>query len=283
MKKKGGLGKGLDAIFMENTTENGNDTVVLALEEITPNREQPRKEFDEEKIAELADSIRQHGVLQPLLVRPMVTGGYQIVAGERRFRAARMAGLHEVPVVVRELEDAQVTELALIENLQREDLTPMEEAMGYQSLMEQYRLTQEQVAETVGKSRPAIANALRLLQLPEEIRELLELGKITAGHARALLSFPDEESRMQGAKLAAEQGITVRELEKLAQKAGQPKKEKPRSSQRSTYFDEVELSLHEYLGRRVKVAGSRKKGTLQIEFYGEEDLQALLNSLKLNQ
>ncbi|HIW13829.1 MAG TPA: ParB/RepB/Spo0J family partition protein [Firmicutes bacterium] len=268
---------------MENTTENGNDTVVLALEEITPNREQPRKEFDEEKIAELADSIRQHGVLQPLLVRPMVTGGYQIVAGERRFRAARMAGLHEVPVVVRELEDAQVTELALIENLQREDLTPMEEAMGYQSLMEQYRLTQEQVAETVGKSRPAIANALRLLQLPEEIRELLELGKITAGHARALLSFPDEESRMQAAKLAAEQGITVRELEKMAQKAGQPKKEKPRSSQRSTYFDEVELSLHEYLGRRVKVAGSRKKGTLQIEFYGEEDLQALLNSLKLNQ
>ena len=283
MKKKGGLGKGLDAIFMENTTENGNDTVVLALEEITPNREQPRKEFDEEKIAELADSIRQHGVLQPLLVRPMVTGGYQIVAGERRFRAARMAGLHEVPVVVRELEDAQVTELALIENLQREDLTPMEEAMGYQSLMEQYGLTQEQVAETVGKSRPAIANALRLLQLPEEIRELLELGKITAGHARALLSFPDEESRMQAAKLAAEQGITVRELEKMAQKAGQPKKEKPRSSQRSTYFDEVELSLHEYLGRRVKVAGSRKKGTLQIEFYGEEDLQALLNSLKLNQ
>lgn len=283
MKKKGGLGKGLDAIFMENTTENGNDTVVLALEEITPNREQPRKEFDEEKIVELADSIRQHGVLQPLLVRPMVTGGYQIVAGERRFRAARMAGLHEVPVVVRELEDAQVTELALIENLQREDLTPMEEAMGYQSLMEQYGLTQEQVAETVGKSRPAIANALRLLQLPEEIRELLELGKITAGHARALLSFPDEESRMQAAKLAAEQGITVRELEKMAQKAGQPKKEKPRSSQRSTYFDEVELSLHEYLGRRVKVAGSRKKGTLQIEFYGEEDLQALLNSLKLNQ
>lgn len=283
MKKKGGLGKGLDAIFMENTTENGNETVILALEEITPNREQPRKEFDEEKIAELADSIRQHGVLQPLLVRPMVTGGYQIVAGERRFRAARMAGLHEVPVVVRELEDAQVTELALIENLQREDLTPMEEAMGYQSLMEQYGLTQEQVAETVGKSRPAIANALRLLQLPEEIRELLELGKITAGHARALLSFPDEESRMQAAKLAAEQGITVRELEKMAQKAGQPKKEKPRSSQRSTYFDEVELSLHEYLGRRVKVAGSRKKGTLQIEFYGEEDLQALLNSLKLNQ
>ncbi len=283
MKKKGGLGKGLDAIFMENTTENGNETVILALEEITPNREQPRKEFDEEKIAELADSIRQHGVLQPLLVRPMVTGGYQIVAGERRFRAARMAGLHEVPVVVRELEDAQVTELALIENLQREDLTPMEEAMGYQSLMEQYGLTQEQVAETVGKSRPAIANALRLLQLPEEIRELLELGKITAGHARALLSFPDEESRMQAAKLAAEQGITVRELEKMAQKAGEPQKEKPRSPQRSTYFDEVEISLHEYLGRRVKVAGSRKKGTLQIEFYGEDDLQALLNSLKLNQ
>ena len=157
MKKKGGLGKGLDAIFMENTTENGSETIILALEEITPNREQPRKEFDEEKIAELADSIRQHGILQPLLVRPMVTGGYQIVAGERRYRAARMAGLSEVPVVVRELEDAQVTELALIENLQREDLTPMEEAQGYQSLMEKYGMTQEQVAEALCVSNKTIS------------------------------------------------------------------------------------------------------------------------------
>ena len=283
MKKKGGLGKGLDAIFMENTTENGSETIILALEEITPNREQPRKEFDEEKIAELADSIRQHGILQPLLVRPMVTGGYQIVAGERRYRAARMAGLSEVPVVVRELEDAQVTELALIENLQREDLTPMEEAQGYQSLMEKYGMTQEQVAETVGKSRPTVTNALRLLQLSEEVRELLELGSITAGHARALLSFPDEDSRVQAAHMTAEQGLSVRELEKMAQKAGEEKPEKPRSPRRSTYFDEVEISLHEYLGRKVRVAGSKKKGTLQIEFYGEEDLQALLKTLQLNQ
>ena len=283
MKKKGGLGKGLDAIFMENTTENGSETIILALEEITPNREQPRKEFDEEKIAELADSIRQHGILQPLLVRPMVTGGYQIVAGERRYRAARMAGLSEVPVVVRELEDAQVTELALIENLQREDLTPMEEAQGYQSLMEKYGMTQEQVAETVGKSRPTVTNALRLLQLSEEVRELLELGSITAGHARALLSLPDEDSRVQAAHMAAEQGLSVRELEKMAQKAGEEKPEKPRSPRRSTYFDEVEISLHEYLGRKVRVAGSKKKGTLQIEFYGEEDLQALLKTLQLNQ
>ena len=283
MKKKGGLGKGLDAIFMENTTENGSETIILALEEITPNREQPRKEFDEEKIAELADSIRQHGILQPLLVRPMVTGGYQIVAGERRYRAARMAGLSEVPVGVRELEDAQVTELALIENLQREDLTPMEEAQGYQSLMEKYGMTQEQVAETVGKSRPTVTNALRLLQLSEEVRELLELGSITAGHARALLSFPDEDSRVQAAHMAAEQGLSVRELEKMAQKAGEEKPEKPRSPRRSTYFDEVEISLHEYLGRKVRVAGSKKKGTLQIEFYGEEDLQDLLKTLQLNQ
>ena len=165
--KKGGLGKGLDAIFMENATENSNSTVTLKISELEPNQDQPRREFDDEALAELADSIAQHGVLQPLLVRPIAGGGYQIVAGERRFRACRMAGVQEVPVVIRELSDGQVMELALIENLQREDLSPIEEAQGYQTLMEHYHFTQEEVSRSVGKSRPAITNAMRLLRLPD--------------------------------------------------------------------------------------------------------------------
>ena len=180
--KKSGLGKGLDLIFAENDTEDPNSVVVLKISEIEPNRDQPRKEFDEEAMAELADSIAQHGILQPLLVRPIFGGGYQIVAGERRWRAARMAGVSEAPVVVRELTDGQVMELALIENLQREDLTPLEEALGYQTLIETYGMTQDEVSKTVGKSRPSVTNALRLLHLPEEVRELLEEKKISAGH-----------------------------------------------------------------------------------------------------
>ena len=175
--KKGGLGKGLDAIFAENTTESGSGAVELKISELEPNREQPRREFDEKAMAELADSIAQHGLLQPLLVRPLFGGGYQIVAGERRWRAARMAGLSEVPAVVREMSDHEVMELALIENLQREDLTPLEEANGYQTLLDKYGMTQEEVAKTVGKSRPAVANALRLLHLPEAIREMVERGE----------------------------------------------------------------------------------------------------------
>ena len=283
--KKGGLGKGLDAIFAENTTESGSGAVELKISELEPNREQPRREFDEKAMAELADSIAQHGLLQPLLVRPLFGGGYQIVAGERRWRAARMAGLSEVPAVVREMSDHEVMELALIEHLQREDLTPVEEANGYQTLLDKYGMTQDEVAKTVGKSRPAVANALRLLHLPEAIREMVERGELSAGHARTLLAFPDEASMLEAAKKAVEQGLSVRELERMAKKAAEAQKEgeKPRPTRRIPYFDEVELSLHEHLGRKVRVAGNKTKGTLQIEFYGEEDLQRLMASISFRE
>ena len=283
--KKGGLGKGLDAIFAENTTESGSGAVELKISELEPNREQPRREFDEKAMAELADSIAQHGLLQPLLVRPLFGGGYQIVAGERRWRAARMAGLSEVPAVVREMSDHEVMELALIENLQREDLTPLEEANGYQTLLDKYGMTQDEVAKTVGKSRPAVANALRLLHLPEAIREMVERGELSAGHARTLLAFPDKASMLEAAKKAVEQGLSVRELERMAKKAAEAQKEgeKPRPTRRIPYFDEVELSLHEHLGRKVRVAGNKTKGTLQIEFYGEEDLQRLMASISFRE
>lgn len=275
--KKGGLGKGLDAIFAENDTEGEQTAVLLKTSELEPNRGQPRRTFDEQALSELADSIAQHGVLQPLLVRPLMGGGYQIVAGERRWRAARMAGLAEVPAVVRELTDSQVMELALIENLQREDLNPMEEAQGYQSLMDTYGMTQDGVAKTVGKSRPAVANALRLLNLPPEAAKLVSGGVISAGHARALLSFPDAKSMKEAAKLAA-QGASVREIEKLAQKANEkPKTAKQRS--RVRYFEEAELALREQLGRKVQVSGTKRRGVLQIEFYGEEDLSQLLKHI----
>ena len=276
-KKKGGLGKGLDAIFAENDMEDANATVTLKISEIEPNRAQPRKDFYDEALAGLADSIAQHGVLQPLLVRPLLGGGYQIVAGERRWRAARMAGVSEVPVVIREMSDHEVMELALIENLQREDLTPLEEAQGYQSLIDQYGMTQEEISRTVGKSRPAVANALRLLHLPEDLQALVSAGKLSAGHARTLLGFPDEEQMRAAAKLVVEQGISVRELEKLVNKAnGKEEKKPPRKSGRIHYFDEVELALNEHLGRKVRVSGTKKRGTLQIEFYGEDDLAGLM-------
>lgn len=282
--KKGGLGKGLDAIFAENDMENGTSTVVLKLNEIEPNRTQPRKDFDETALAELADSIAQHGVLQPLLVRPLMSGGYQIVAGERRWRAARMAGVGEVPAVIRELSDGEVMELALIENLQREDLSPLEEARGYQTLIDTYSLTQDEVAKTVGKSRPTVTNALRLLNLPPKVLDLLAEGKLSAGHARTLLSFPTEEEQCKAAFVAAEQGVSVRELERMAKKSafsGKIPAKEPRPPKRSRYFEEVELALGEHLGRKVRVEGGRTKGVVQIEFYGEEDLSNLVNSLRL--
>lgn len=284
MSGKKGLGKGLDAIFAENTLESGDGAIMLKISELEPNREQPRKEFDEKAMAELADSIAQHGLLQPLLVRPVFGGGYQIVAGERRWRAARMAGLTELPAVIREMSDSEVMELALIENLQREDLTAIEEANGYHTLMEKYDMTQEEVAKTVGKSRPAVANALRLLSLPQKILEMVSQGVLSAGHARALLAFPDEESMMDAAEKAVSQGLSVRELERMAKKVSQEQKEQaPKPVRRSTYFDEVELSLNEHLGRKVKVSGTKTKGTLQIEFYGEEDLQRLMASIEFKE
>ena len=278
--KKGGLGKGLDAIFAENTSET-EGTVELKINDIDPNRTQPRKEFDDEALRALAESIQEHGVLQPILVRPLFMGGYQIIAGERRWRAARMAGLTTIPAVIRDMDDEAVMEAALIENLQREDLNPMEEAMGYNNLILNYGLTQEEVAKTIGKSRPAIANSLRLLSLPEEVIDMLSKGELSAGHGKAHLAFKTPEEQIANAEKAVKEGTSVRELEKLAGKkkkdAGE-KKEQPQNH----YYEEVRLALNEHLGRKVMLSGSKKKGEIRIEFYGEEDLKNLLSNLKLD-
>lgn len=278
--KKGGLGRGLDAIFMDNESEDRNSTVKLKLSDIEPNRNQPRKEFNEEALAELADSISQHGVLQPLLVRPLPDGGYQIVAGERRWRACRMAGVSEVPAVIRELTESQVMELALIENLQREDLSVIEEAEGYKLLMETYNFTQDEISKSVGKSRPSITNALRILNLPPNILDLLKEGKITAGHARALLSFSNEEEMQRAAKLIVENGLSVREIENIVKRSNKAKRKKRDLGKRNSFFNEVELALNEHLGRKVKVKNTAKeRGSITIEFYNKEDLAQIASRL----
>ena len=275
-KKASGLGKGLGALMLENNVDDMVSTSTLSINEIIPNKEQPRKTFDQTALEELADSIRQHGVLQPLLVRPLPNGAYQLVAGERRWRASRLAELKEVPVIIKELTDTEAMEIAIIENLQREDLNPIEEAEGLQTLIDKCGFTQEEVATSVGKSRPAITNALRLLKLPEDVREMTKKGEISAGHARALLSF-DNQALMQevAAKIVSDK-LTVRDVEKLAKrpKTAETKKAPRR---RDSIYDEVELSLTEALGRKVKVYNGRSKGTLEIEFYSADDLKNIAN------
>ena len=278
--KKGGLGRGLDALFADNSVEENSSAsaVKLSLNEIEPNKDQPRKTFDEKALSELADSIAQHGVIQPLLGRPMPEGSYQLVAGERRWRAARRAGLSEVPVVIREMSDSEMMELALIENLQREDLNPIEEAEGLQQLIHTYGLTQETAAARVGRSRPAIANALRLLSLPTPILELTRDGKISAGHARALLSLNDEEKMVEIADQILKKEISVREVERLAKAAAKEKKQPENHPlRRDTFYDEVELALTNSLGRRIKVNLNKKenRGTIEIEFFDQNDLTDL--------
>lgn len=276
--KKGGLGKGLDAIFLENDAENTDSTVTLKLAEIEPNRSQPRHHFNEESLRELADSIAAHGVLQPLLVRPLPDGGYQLVAGERRWRASRMAGLFEVPVIIREMSDSEMMQLSMIENLQRENLNPIEEALGYKVLLEEYHLTQEEISKSVGKSRPVVANALRILALPQVILDLVSSGEISAGHARALLGFNNQEEQIRIAKAIADADLTVRDVEQLAKNFNKSKEKtaKAEPTHRSAFFDEVELALNEHLSRKVKVvSGKDNSGTLEIEFYSEEDLAEL--------
>lgn len=276
--KKGGLGRNLDSLFLENTLEDAAKTVTLPIEEIVPNRDQPRKQFDEEALADLSASIAQHGVLQPLLVRPMPDGSYQLVAGERRWRASRMAGLTEVPVVIREMAEQEAAELALIENLQREDLNPMEEAIGYRTLMENYGMTQEQAAQVVNKSRPAIANALRLLHLPQAVADMVADGSLSAGHARTVLAFDSEQAQIEAARAAVDKGLSVRDLERMAKSAKKIKTDKP-PVRRNGFYDEAEIALRETLGRQVRVTVGAKGGTLQIEFFDEEDLRALANHL----
>lgn len=278
-KKMSGLGKGLGALMLENATDEMLSANELPINEIVPNRDQPRKTFDETALAELAESIKQHGVLQPLLVRPLAAGGYQLVAGERRWRACRMAGLTQVPVVIKELTDTETMEIAIIENLQREDLNPIEEAEGLQALIDKCGYTQEEVAASVGKSRPAIANSLRLLRLPEEVREMTKNGEISAGHARALLAFDNDAMICECAKNIVSKELTVRDVERLAKIKESAGTARRKSRRRDSFYDEVELSLSETLGRKVKVYNGRGHGTLEIEFYSAEDLKEIANKL----
>lgn len=281
MARSKSLGMGMEALFTENDSEE-KPHKTLRLTEIYPNKEQPRNDFDDEALSTLAESIKQHGVLQPLLVRPMESGGYQIVAGERRWRAARMAGLEEVPVFIRKLSDQQTMELALVENLQRENLNPVEEALGYKELMETYGYTQEQVARIVGKSRPAVANSLRILGLDSITLKMVRDGEISIGHAKILAGVEDSAKRAELAQKVKRDLLTVRNLEELVKVELSPKKPKI-APKKDVYLKEIELSLAETTGRKVTVNGKNGKGKLEIEFYSQEDLAAIANLLaKLN-
>lgn len=275
--KKSGLGRGLDSLFSENATDD-NIAIELRLSEIEPNKGQPRVHFDEAALQELADSIATHGLLQPIVVRPMPGGTYQIVAGERRWRACRLAGLTNVPVIVKELDDKETMELALIENLQRRDLNPVEEANGYSRLLQEFSLTQEQVSERVGKSRTAVTNALRLLQLPEDILTALAEEKISAGHARALLSFQDAAAQ-DAAFIAALEGASVRQLEAMARLASKPKQPTP-PQKVDSFYREVELALKNETHRKAIIKpGKNGRGTITIEFYNKDELTELANKI----
>ncbi len=276
----GGLGSGLDSLFSDNTTEV-QVKKTLRITEIEPNREQPRKNFSDEAITALAESIRDHGMLQPILVRPMEDGSYRIVAGERRWRAARMLGLDEVPVNIKEMTDTEAAQLALIENLQRENLNPVEEAMGFKELIEKYGMTQDAVAKTIGRSRSSVSNSMRILALPDRILNMVEDGELSLGHAKALLSFENEDLMIATAVKVANGGLTVRQVERAAQKSLENEDEQSEKSNHriDNYFVEVELSLKEALGRKVKVDYGKNKGALTLEFYDKDDLAAIVKRL----
>lgn len=281
MASNKGLGKGLGALLGESAMQSApqQSPLLLPLQKIEPNRLQPRRNFDEEELSALADSIRQHGVIQPLTVRLLDSGYYQIIAGERRWRAARLAGLREVPVVVIEADDKKAMELALIENLQRSDLTPIEEARGYQQLIGEYGLTQEQVADRVSKSRPAVANAMRLLSLPEELVSLVEEGKLTAGHARALLSLKDTRQQLAVAQKVINLQLSVRQTEAMCKKLSKAVKAPEPKPVEVDYLAECEKTLSRRLGRGVKIVSGKRKGKIELEYYGQEDLQRLYEAL----
>ncbi|MBQ9849198.1 MAG: ParB/RepB/Spo0J family partition protein [Clostridia bacterium] len=281
--KKGGLGRGIDSLLIDNSIEenNASQAVKLNILDIEPNKEQARKQFDDAALSELADSIAQHGVLQPLLVRPIFGGGYQLIAGERRWRASRLAGLTQVPAIIKELSDEEAAVISLIENLQREDLNPVEEALGFASLIKDFSLTQEEAAKKVGKSRPAVANALRLLKLPEKVLDYVRENKLSAGHARAIAAIDDEKTALFAAETVIEKGLSVRETEKMVKALTAEKKAKKPSKSRHTFFDEVELSLNNSLGRKAKVITKEGKecGTLEIAFFDKDDLARIANIL----
>ena len=281
MASNKGLGKGLGALLGDFEEESRENTPykLLPIQKVEPNRNQPRQDFDEEELQALSESLATHGILQPLTVRELDSGYYQIIAGERRWRAARMAGLTEVPVVIIEADDKKAMELALIENLQRQDLNPVEEALGYQSLMSDFGLTQEETAQRVAKSRPAVANALRLLNLSGEILENVRNGSLSAGHARALLSVKSEKKQLEAMQKIIALGLSVRQAELLCKNMSkEPAPEKPVTFA-VDYVSECEKQLSKYLGRGVKIVNGKRKGRFELEFYGQEDLQVLLDAL----
>lgn len=286
MASERGLGKGLGALLGDTSLQaQESGSIYLPIAQVEPGLNQPRKKFDEDALNDLADSIREHGIIQPLTVRRLSSGYYQIIAGERRWRAAKLAGLTEIPAVIIEADDRKVMELGLIENLQREDLNPMEEADGYRALKEEFGLTQEEIAQRMGKSRPAIANALRLTALPILLREMVVDGDLTAGHARALLALPRVDLQEKAAQQVISQDLNVRQTEALVKKLQleeTPPKTKPENENR-IYLDEIEKNLSNRLGRKVSIAAGRKKGKIELEYYDLDDLEhllALLESLK---
>ena len=281
MASNKGLGKGLGALlgdFSEEAVES-SAYQILPIYKVEPNPDQPRRDFDEEELQALADSISVHGVIQPLTVRQMPTGYYQIIAGERRWRAARLANLSEIPVVIVEADDKNAMELALIENLQRQDLNPVEEALGYQALIEEYGLTQEEAAGRVGKSRPAVANALRLLGLSPAVLEKLKNGELSAGHARAILTLKTEKKQQEAAQKIISLALSVRQAETLCKNMNKEPAPKKEPVFAVDYVAECEKSLSKQLGRGVKIVNGKRKGRFELEFYGEEDLQRLLDAL----
>ena len=280
-KEKKGLGTGLGVLFGEDRFEQEDELQTLPISKVEPRRDQPRAVFDEQALQELADSIAQYGLIQPITVRRLDSGYYQIIAGERRWRAARLAGLSEVPVRVLEADDRRTAELALVENLQREDLNPIEEARGFRALMDEYGLTQEDAARSVGKSRPAVANAMRLLSLTPEVLELVEKGTLSAGHARALVPVLDPKLQLAAAKEVAEKGLSVRQTEQLAARLlRKPKEEARKSGITVDYCAEVGDRLSKRLGRRVKLIDGKKAGRIVLEFYGADDREALISALE---
>ncbi|MCR5576031.1 MAG: ParB/RepB/Spo0J family partition protein [Oscillospiraceae bacterium] len=280
-KEKKGLGAGLGVLFGEDTYAQEDELKSLPISKVEPRRDQPRAVFDDEALRELADSIAQYGMIQPITVRRLDSGYYQIIAGERRWRAARLAGLDEVPVRVLEADDRRTAQLALVENLQREDLNPIEEARGYRSLMDEYGLTQEEAAKSVGKSRPAVANAMRLLSLTPAVLSMVEEGTLSAGHARALVPVLDPRLQLAAAKEAADKGLSVRQTEQLAARLlRQPKEEPQKSGLTVDYCAEVADRLSKRLGRKVKLIDGRKSGRIVLEFYGADDREALIEALE---
>ena len=281
MASQKGLGRGLGALLgdFSDTTAEDSAFKQLPLHRVEPNPDQPRQDFNEEELQSLAESIRVHGVIQPLTVRETGDGYYQIIAGERRWRASRLAGLTEIPALVIEADDKTAKELALIENLQRQDLNSVEEALGYQSLMDDFGLTQEEAAERVGKSRSAVANALRLLTLDEKVLEMIRVGSITAGHARAILMLKSEKKQVEAAQKIANLGLSVRQAELLCKNMSKEPVPQKKEVFAVDYVAECEKSLSKHLGRGVKIVNGKRKGRFELEFYGQEDLQNLLDAL----